>query len=217
MGSVVPVGEFKSIDNGAFDAGFAETGFTLSFDGDYYLHNRFAVTGRFYFGMSGINEAESYQWLKNNLGSYFIEDSVRTTIGFWQWSAPMVGMKYNYPVVLNKLYIETGIFSGLNITPIPALQMKVIDDTNKRIVYSENILKNSFSVPLMADAAIRIIFNQNMQLKLHAGYYQAKTKHQHVSYYLNENAETITEELSKTDFNVPIKAINLGVGFIYTL
>jgi hypothetical protein len=217
MGTVIPLAEFKSINNTKFNAGMAEQGFCLTFDGDYYLHNRFAISGRMHFGISSIHKRESFDWMKSILGDYFVNDSLISSSGYWQWSALLVGAKYNYPIVINKLYVETGLFSGLNISPAPTQFLQIIDEANKRDIFSQNLSRTSYTIPLMTDLGFRLVINQNIQLKIKASYYQANTHHQHVSYYVNENSTTVSEEINNFQIEVPIKALNFSVGLIYSL
>jgi hypothetical protein len=217
MGSVIPIKEFISTDLNSVNSGFSLPGVALNFDGDYYLHNRFALSGRLYFGMSSINEKENINQIKSFLGDYFSEDLSSSFIGYWRWSAPMLGAKYNFPLIINKLYIETGLFSGLSITPVPTQFMKIIDSENKRDIFSHNLSKNSYSMPLMTDLALRIIFNDSMQMKVQASYFQTGTNHTHLTYYVNENSPTVIEEISTKDFTIPIKVLNFTIGLIYIL
>lgn len=216
MGAVIPLNEFKSTDMNSDDAGFSESGFTLNFDGDYYLHHRMAVTARFHFGLSSINESEVYDWLKEEMNDYFINDSLTTTnIGYWQWSAPMLGVKYNYPIIINKLYIETGLFSGLNISPIPFQSIIIDDPDNERKYYSDNKPGTCISIPVMVDGAFRIVFNDNIQMKLQSSYYQTNIKYKHKNSFQNKNSAVI--DIKEFDINVPIKNISVSLGLIYTL
>jgi hypothetical protein len=189
----------------------------LNFDGDYYLHNRFAIGARLHFGMSSLNKKETYNWLKNNMGEYFNDDSIRTTIDYWQWSSPMLGAKLNYPIVINKFYIEGGIFSGLNISSIPAQKMVITDTEEKRFIISENIDNVSYSLPVMADAGFRLIFNENIQMKLTASYFEARSKYRHVTYIIKEDALEIDQELSMQNLKIPMRTLSFSVGFVYTL
>lgn len=217
MGTVIPLAEFKSSDNSKLDAGFSNKGFTLNIDADYFLHNRLALSGRFYFGMSDIDDKPAFDWMKNNLGSNFFEDSINTDYGFWQWSAPMLGAKYNYPIIINKLYIETGVFSGLSINQIPILFIELNNTEAAQKIYSKNITKNVYSMPFMADLSLRLILNDHIQLKIQSSYFQTATKHQHTSFYSNFNTPKINNEIKTVDFKVPIKVINLSAGLVYTL
>jgi hypothetical protein len=217
MGSTLPLGQFKSYNNTNYDAGFAQQGFTLTFDGDYYLHNRFALTGRFHFGSAPINKSEGYNWTKSVLGEYFNDDSLIYSSGYWQWSAPLVGAKYNYPIIINKFYIEAGVYSGLNISTIPTLYMEITDSENKRTIFSQNLSKTNYSVPIMTDLALRLEINKNIQFKIQASYYRSASKHKHVSYYVNENSTSLNEEINNIDHNIKIEALSFSAGLIYTL
>lgn len=217
MGSTLPLGQFKSSNNSNFDAGFAQQGFTLTFDGDYYLHNRFSLTGRFHFGSAPINKSESYDWTKSVLGEYFNDDSLIFSAGYWQWSAPLVGAKYNYPIIINKFYIEAGVYSGLNISTIPTLYMEITDSKNKRIIFSQNLSKTNYSIPIMTDLALRLEINKQIQFKIQAGYYRSTSKHKHISYYVNENSTRPNEEINNINYNTKIESLSFSAGLTYTL
>lgn len=217
MGNGYAIQEFASANNKYYDAGFAESGFTLSFDGDYYFHNRFALSGRFYFGMSSINNEKNIDFLKNHMDSYYNADSVYTNIKYWQWSSPMIGAKYNYPIIINRLYIETGVFSGITITPIPTQTMIVTNPDNNQTIVSENIDTRSISIPLMFDTAIRLKLNKSIQLKLSASYFRTKTKYQHALYTVQSNTQEFINEIDMLNMQVPVSTINFGIGLVYSL
>lgn len=218
MGSVMPIGEFKSTDNSDLNAGFSKSGFTLNFDGDYYLSHRVAVSARFHFSLSSLNDPEVSKWLKNQAGEYFLEDSMATkSVGYWQWSAPLIGVKYNYPIIINKLYFEAGFFSGLSITPVPTQSLQIDDTANERVIYSENIVKTSYAVPIMIDAGLRIRFNESIAIKLQSSYFQSKASYKHSNYIVNAIATLQPEAISTTDIKVPLKALSFSVGLVYSL
>ena len=218
MGSVLSLGEFKSVDNSNQNAGFAGSGFTLNFDGDYYLTHRVAFSARFHFSLSSFNDAEVADWLKQEAGDYYKEDTMAIkSIGYWQWSSPLVGIKYNYPIVINKFYFEVGAFSGLCIAPAPTQSLKIDDPDNQQIFYSENITKTNYALPLMLDAGFRLRFNDTIQLKLMASYYQSKIAYQHVNYIVSESVPLQPQTISTRDMAVPLKTLNFSIGLVYSL
>lgn len=216
MGSVIPLGEFKATDMKTLDAGFSETGFTLNFDGDYYLHHRLAVSARFHFGLSSIDQSNVYDWLKGEMANYFVDDTLSTSnIGYWQWSAPLLGFKYNYPIIINKLYLETGLFTGLNICPIPYQSISIDDLDNERKYYSDNKPGTSLSVPIMIDGAFRLVLGENIQIKLQTSYYQTNINYKHKNSFQNINTAVI--DINEFEVNVPLKHISVSLGIIYTI
>jgi hypothetical protein len=219
MGQSTPISDFKSTEDIYQKSGYSETGFVLIFDGDYYLHNRFAVSARFNFGLTSMNESEVSNWLDSEMFDYLNEntDNNLYSIDYWQWSSPMLGIKYNYPIFINKLYIETAAFSGISIVPIPNQNLKIIDDINKQAIYSENISTNSISIPIMVDAAFRYKLNEELQIKITASYFQTNVKYDHFNYIVNENSNKIDEELKKTPVELPIQTLNFSIGLIYKL
>lgn len=218
MGSVQSLGEYKSINNDDLNAGFAQSGFCLNFDGDYFISHRFAFSARFHFSLSAFNDAEVAKWLKQEVDEYFIDDTLALkSIGYWQWSSPLIGFKYNYPIVINKLYVEAGLFSGLSIIPTPIQSLKIDDIYEKREIYSENISKTDLAVPIMFDIGLRARFNENIQLKIQTSYYYSKTSYQHINYIVNESSPLKPETLSIHDIDVPLKTLSISMGIIYTL
>ncbi|MFA9390630.1 MAG: hypothetical protein ACERKD_12530 [Prolixibacteraceae bacterium] len=219
MGSVIPVHEFKNNDYKNLPAGFAQSGFNLSFDGDYYFINRMAVSARFNFGMSSMDKVAVSDWLDNQMADYLNSELDKNlySIDYWQWSAPMLGLKYNYPLVLNKLYLEVAGFSGLSIVQTPSQNLKIIDTENKQSIYSENIAGKSLSVPFMFDAGFRYLAADNIQLKLQAGYFQTQVSYEHVNYIVKDEANEIWKELKRNQQKVPLKTLTLSIGIIYKL
>lgn len=219
MGTLFPIQEFKSTNQDNLNAGFSENGFSLKFDGDYYLHNRLAVTARFNFGMSSMNKSAVGNWLDSEMFDYLNDqqEDNKYSIDYWQWSAPMLGLKYNYPIVINKVYIETGAFSGISIIRTPDQNLKIVDETNEQVIYSENIQSTSINVPLMLDAGIRIILNDRIELELKSSYFQSKADYEHVDYIVKDNSREVSEEISRKTIEVPVKSINLNIGLTYRL
>jgi hypothetical protein len=218
MGSVLPISDFGSNNPLINTSGFAKPGFTMNFDGDYYIHNRLAISARFHFGQTTTDAEATHLWLKNISSGYINEnnDSLRNNIGNWYWSSPLAGIKMNYPVILNKVYIEAGIFSGLNISHPSLQQLRIINKTTLKETYSENNTNAVYSLPIMLDAAIRVALNKNIQLKIQTSYYRAKSNFEHYIYSVSPNGTEI-EEIKSFNLEKTIETINLSFGLVYTL
>lgn len=215
MGPVIPLGKFSSANITSTKSGYGQSGFNLNIDGDYYIDNRFAVTLRFLFENSTIDNSNYQKFLKTELSDYIsATDTVHYDINYWQWTSPMVGIKYNYPIVMNKLYIETGIFSGINFLQIPDQNLLFTDETNKRTIISQNVGTTDITIPLAVSCGLRYRINPKMQLKLNAEYFRTKTSFEHVSYYQNENT-TDQKVIKKYTSAIPIQTLNLSLGLVY--
>jgi hypothetical protein len=215
MGKVFPIGKFSNSDITSKQSGYAQSGFTLNIDGDYFLHNRIAVSLRFNFGNAPINQSEFRKYLNNELSDYIKEtDTVQYNINYWQWASPMIGLKYNYPIVINKFYFEAGLFSGISLVQIPDQNLYFNDTKNKRIVVSQNVGKTDITFPLAINTGLRYRINPRMQFKLNAEFFTAKTSIEHVSYFQVEKS-TAQNEIEKYSFNVPIQTLNLSAGLVY--
>jgi len=215
MGQVYPLGNFKSIDQSSKNSGYAQTGFTLNIDGDYHLHNRLAVSLRFNFGNSAIDQYEYSKRLMSELSGYVSEtDTVQYDINYWQWASPMIGLKYNYPIVINKIYVEVGAFTGINFVQIPDQNLFFNDKENKRIIISQNVGNTDITLPLAVNAGFRFRINERVQLKLTAEYFNTNANIDHVSYYQLENT-TQQVEIKKDEFDVTIQTLNVSAGLVY--
>lgn len=219
MGNVTPIGDFGSIKFPSPNSGFAQPGVSLNFDGDYKLHNRISLTGRLNFGMASMNEKAIGDWLESNMFDFLSEDSEKNlaSIDYWQWSSPMIGAKYNYPIIINKLYFETGVFTGISIVQTPDQNLTIIDEVNKKQIFSENVEPTTTSVPFMADVGFRYVLNENMQIEVKSSYFQSKAKYDHVEYESYFDSPDINKEYGRTTMEIPIKTINISVGIIYTI
>lgn len=218
MGSVYPLNNFKSADYQKLSSGYSKSGYSLNFDGDYYFHRRLAISARFNFGLTSMNKVAVADWLDAEMINYLSENIENNlySIDYWQFSSPMLGLKYNYPIVMNKFYVEIAGFSGLSIVNTPNQNLKIIDEVNKQAIYSENISSKTLSVPLMFDGGFRYVANKNIQLKLQASYFQTKAKYEHINYIVKENS-TEPEELQRSNIEIPIKTLNFSIGIIYNL
>ena len=220
MGPIFPLGNFSSVNNNTLSAGYSESGFNLAIDADYFLHNRFALSAKLLFGTTTIdadafsirlnNELSDYMNLKNE------ENKVNYDINYWQWSSPMIGAKYNYPILINKTYVEIGAYTGVNFTQIPDQNLSYLDSENKREIISQNDTDKDISVPLSFTCGIRFKIREKMQVRINADYFYTKANYTHVNYIKGGNV-TQRDEISKEQFSVPIQTISTSVGLIYTL
>lgn len=219
MGHVNALASFGSSDHLLSESGFARNGFSLNFDGDYFLHRRIAVSARFHFGMVSMDKAAVAKWLEHQMSAYLSakDENNLYNVDYWQWSSPMLGIKLNYPIIINKLYVDVAAFSGLSIIKTPVQNMKIIDDANEQVIYSENIPANHLSAPLMAEAGLRLLAGDRIQLKLTSAYFQTGSKREHVSYIVKDATKEVSEEISRNTYQTPIKTFNVGLGLIYFL
>jgi len=218
MGGVMPIAEFGSNNPLSIASGFAKPGFTMNFDGDYFFHNRLAISARFHFGQTTTDNEATYQWLQNVTSDYIDNnnDSLRNNIGNWYWSSPLLGVKVNYPIVLNKIYIDGGIFSGLNISHPSSQNLRAINKVTKKETYSQNNTNTIYSLPLMIDTGIRVLLNPKMQIKAQASYYRAKSNNEHYIYTISPGSSNI-EKLETFKVKNTIETLNITLGLIYVL
>jgi hypothetical protein len=215
MGPVIPISDFKNTDHNLTNQGYAETGYTLSFDGDYFLHNRVAVSLRFHFGNSPVNQGKFIERLHSELSEYYSKtDTVKYDINFWQWATPLLGIKVNYPIVLNKIYIEAGVFSGICFLKIPEQNMFFNDVKNKQYLISQNIEKDQITLPLNFNAGMRFRVNQKVDLRINAEYFMTETSYTHV-HFLDIEAGKELVEIDNYKFNTTIQTINATIGLTY--
>jgi hypothetical protein len=217
MGQVYPLNEFKSVGPASNAAGYAQTGFTLNVDGDYFIQNRFSLSLRFHFGNAPVNQAEFKNRLDNELKDYFTEiDTLHYDINYWQWVSPLIGCKFNYPIVSNKVYVEAGIFTGISFIQIPDQNLAMVTTykSHQKLLISKNIEKNDISIPFAFNAGFRFRINNSVQFKINAEYYQTKANYNHESYFQSLDTAAL-EKIEKYAFNVPIQTINATIGLVY--
>ncbi len=221
MGPVISLGDFNNTDDNTFNSGYAKTGFSLTVDGDYYIHNRVSISAAFHFGNAAIDGSKYSNRLYNELSAYLppIEEKsedVKFSINEWLWAAPIIGVKYNYPLSINKIYVEAGAFSGVNFTQIPDQNLFYPDHKNNREILSQNIEDKDISIPILLNAGIRFKINEKIQFSIRSEYYYTRAVFTHVSYIKIDNSVENTE-LFKNSFSVPIQTINFKAGLIYNL
>lgn len=219
MGSVVPLGEFKSSSIESSKSGFSQNGVTLMFDGDYYFQNRMALSMKFHFGMASMNKSMVSKRLDYFVGDSLLNDDQRflNEIGFWQWSSPMFGFKYNMPLIINKIYIEAGVFSGVCFTQVPNQDLTIIDEVNKLEIYSVNLGDWSSSLPIMTDLSLRYKMGKNIQMKFSAAYFQAEAKYKNSTFVLKDGSVSIDRVIKETNLEVPINTLNYSFSLIYNI
>jgi hypothetical protein len=218
MGTVYPLGEFKSYDFESNQAGFSLSGFNLNIDGDYFVNNRVALSGRIFLGTTGINEAAYMTKMDTDVKQYLMPnlETTRYDIGSWTWISPMGGIKLNYPIVLNKIWIEGGAYCGINFSPIPNQSMIIADSIQKHLVITENTERMDYSFPVLFDGGFRFKMNDKTQLSLKASYYQTNTKYTHKSYIVQENKTDIID-IKTSAQQIPVKTVNISLGLVYSL
>jgi hypothetical protein len=217
MGTVIPIGNFSSTNETSTQSGYAQNGFMLNIDGDYYLHHRLAISLRFLFENSPIDKTEFSKWMNNDLSGYIKNtDTIKYDISYWQFASPMIGIKYNYPISINKLYFEVGAFTGISIVQIPDQNLYFNDTKNKRVIVSQNVGNTDVTMPLALNAGIRYRINPQMEFKLLAEYFYTKTSYEHLSYLQNNGStEQILIENKKYTWDIPVQTINISAGLVY--
>jgi hypothetical protein len=216
MGQVFPLGEFNSIDITSAKAGYAQRGFTLNIDGDYFINNQFSVSMRFHFGNAGINRSGNGKLLYNGLQNYFTSgnDTLEYDINYWQWASPQIGCRYHYPIVLRKLYFEAGIFTGISINQIPDQNAVYKDVKNDQLVISQNDGNNDISVPLSLCAGCWFQITKVMQFKVNLEYFRTSINYSH-SIYTQSSESSYKTLISSTNYTIPIQTLDLSVGLVY--
>jgi len=220
MGPVFPLGNFRSMNNNSLSAGYSESGFNLAIDADYFLHNRLALSAKLILGTTTIDADAFSTRLDNELAGFMNlkndKNKVNYDINYWQWSSPMIGAKYNYPITINKTYVEIGAYTGVNFTQIPDQNLSYLDSENSREIISQNDTDKDISVPLSVTCGVRFKIKEKLQLRINADYFYTKANYTHVNFIKGSDANQ-REEISKEQFSVPIQAISTSVGLIYTL
>jgi len=217
MGLSKPLKPFSNIEMTSPDAGFARQGFVLNVDGDYFLHKRFALSGRLLVSTHPIDESAYNTKLDKEVEAYK-PDSARNIIynaGNWLWISPLIGAKYNYPLVLNRAWIEGGVFTGIQFTSVPDQYLMVDDEVKKRMVISENLERSDISFPLVIEGGLRVKINELTQLNMKLSYYRSKAKYTHVSYLSDYNGIQIGERIKETRQEIPIQNLQFAVGLTY--
>lgn len=219
MGPVYPIGEFKNADYQSLPAGFSQSGFNMSFDGDYYLIHRLAISARFNFGLSSMDKVSVADWLDAELSEYLSTNASNNlySIDYWQWTAPMLGLKFNYPILINKLYVEAAAFSGLSIIHTPDQNLTIKDEENEYSVYSENIESTSYSIPIMVDFGLRYYASKNIHLKIYTSYFQSEANYERVNYIVKDNSTEVWKELGASKITLPIKTMSINLGIVYSI
>jgi hypothetical protein len=219
MGYVIPLGKLRSTNTGTENAGYSDPGFNLIVDCDYPLNDQLSLSGRVYFGTTTIDQSSYMKKMNLDIGSYLTDNaSTHYDIGYWVWTAPMVGAKFSYPLKgYKQAWLEGGIYTGINFSQIPDQNMLVVDSVNSRVVITENKESLDFSLPIMIDAGIRMKINSQMQVNIKAGYFQTWTKYTHWSYWGYENGSEIEGTIKETAQKIPVKTLNFSIGLVYSL
>lgn len=219
MGTSVPIGAFADNDNASNKAGFAKPGFTMNIDGNYFLNGRLSISGRVTMGNLTIDEDAFYGKLRDEVISYLPDSAadMNFNAGSWLWISPMVGFKYNYPIVSNRTWFEAGIFTGVNFIYIPDHSLMVDDVAGKQYVIAENTKQTDISIPVMIDAGIKTQINKNMCFNVKVSYFQSKAEFEHKSYLRKYGESEIHKEIHSTDYAVPVKTLQFSVGLTYLI
>lgn len=219
MGTSTPLKPFSSRDFSDSHAGFANQGFVVNVDGDFFLNNRFALTGRMHLNNNPIDQASYFTKLDHDVLSYMPDSSKNAFYneGNWLWIAPMAGIKYNYPLILNKAWVEVGLFSGVQFSKIPDQNMVVEDEVTKERIITKNLERSDIVFPLAIEGGLRMNINRLTQLSLKAAYYHSKVDYTHVSYKVDANGAQVGETINQVNQSVQTNSLQFTLGLSYRL
>lgn len=219
MGPSLPLDKFKSVDIQASDAGFALRGFSMNIDGDYTLNSRIFLSGRLLLSTFPVDEPKYNAKLDQDIKAYLPDSAsaAHYNPGYWLWTSPLLGAKFNYPLKLNQTWVEVAAYTGIQLTQLPDQSMLVHDEAQKRRIITENTDSYVLSSPLMVDAGFRFRISDQTQLNLKASYYRSSASYNHISYIIKDQEAEIGQTIKSVQQHIPINTLSFTIGFTYLL
>ncbi len=209
MGSVHPISSFT-------EQGYAQSGFNLQITANYPLFDLFSLSGKFMFANAGLDHVK-YQGHLNSTYPDFMSDVVRYDINNWLWAAPMIGLKYRYPIVIQKFYITAAAYSGMSYHQTPDLNSTAINEETNRNFIIETTSDYNLSIPVYGEIGALFKANNNISFSVAIGYFNSSTQYDQNAYTINSTSGIIDEIVSESEITIPIKALQTSFGLVYKL
>lgn len=209
MGSVHPLKNFK-------EEGYAQNGFNLQVTADYPLFDLFSVSGKFMFANAGLNQTRYKSFLTSTYSDY-MSDVFRFDLTDWIWATPLVGLKYRYPIIIQKFYLTAAAYSGLSYHQTPDLNMSVLHEAENKEFIVQTSSNYNLSIPVLGEIGVLFKANDNLLFNISISYFGANATYNQEAYTINHDTKKTDERLSNEEFNIPIQTIQSSFGLVYRL
>jgi len=215
FGGSIPQGDFGDTDPNNESAGYALTGFFLSFDGAYMFVPYVGIGGSLSFANNSINTVAVRDQIKQYIEEYYPdlelpEDSqISYDFGFWNNICIMAGPYFALPV--GRITFDIRGVAGMNIILPPKTQMNFYIPPDEEFrSYREGQQTVAFGYKI--GGGIRYESKSSYVFRLMADYSYTKTT---IS-VTDELPEYITPNNNETrQYEQPIGSILVGLGIGY--
>jgi len=213
MGTTLPTQDFAGTTD-ASTTGYAESGFTMSFDGNYFPFDLFGINGTANFGMNFTDDVELqndwFDYLKNLYPDVIIPPDATVEFNTTQWNYVnlMAGPIISIPV--SRFFIELKAKAGLSFIKPPERNI-YISFTNTEINSTASGQSLKFGYQL--GGGILYMPNRNYGVRLGVDYFNSAAK---VNLESREDDGTGNPVIKPAVLNIPVSAIHLTAGLAYS-
>jgi len=213
MGATVPTDKFAE-NTDARTTGYAESGFTMSFDGNYFLFDLFGISGTANFGMNFTDEVKLqddwFDYINNLFQGVIIPPDATVDFNSTQWTYVnlMAGPIISIPV--SRFFIELKAKAGLTFIKSPNKNLTV-NFTN--IELSSNASGQNLKFGYQFGGGILYMPNRTYGIRLGFDYFNSKAN---VDLESRED-DGLGVPVVKTEvLHIPITAMHFTAGLAYS-
>jgi hypothetical protein len=212
LGAGIPNGDFA--ETGSDSVGSAGTGFTMSFEGNYFFLGKLGVVGSLTYGMNFLDDVSLQEYLEGRLQGLFPgvelpEEAVRQfTSQQWNNVNAMVGPVLSLP--FSSLKLELRGLVGVSFIMPPEWDLYLAWDENQFYATSSG---QSVRFAWMAGAGLLYQQSGGYGLRLGFDYFQSST--QYDTNYKYERGNAGETPFTTIPLSVPVSMFQATVGILY--
>jgi len=213
MGSTLPIQTYAANTNST-SMGYAQSGFTMSFDGNYFLFDYLGINGTVNFGMNFTDEVKLQEdwldYLKNLYPDVIIPSNATIDFSTTQWTYVniMAGPILSLPI--SKFFFELKAKAGFSFIKPPERTIAVkFSNTEINSTTSGQSLKFGYQL----GGGILYMPNRFYGIKLGAEYYSSQSSSDLNS---RENNGLDNSIIKSEVLHIPVAAIHIMAGLAYS-
>ncbi len=211
MGGSIPMGDYASTTE-ANKTGYAESGFSLNFQGNYYFMKFLGVGGTATFGMNGTAEEElKTDWITylENLHDVTIPDdaNVRFITSQWTYVNLFAGPVLSFP--FGRLSLELKAQGGMSVITPPERNIYI---TYTNVEITSNSAGHNVAFGYLLGAGLQFKPSEMYGFRLGADYFASEAK-----LNLEDKIDDGTGEgeIVSAVWEMPVRAYHITLGISY--
>jgi len=215
MGGAISRGDFASTDASNPEAGYAESSFSLSFDGAYFFVPNLGIGGSISFLNNAVNQTSLREDIISDIEEKYPDfkipdDSVSFSVGAWNHVNFLVGPHVTAP--LGRVSIDLRVLGGISwVFPPPAELYVATEELDYRIYWDQ---RQSVVLAYDLGGGIRFDSGNNYIIRLGIDYIYKKATFQITDQISTPDDPDNTETREHTQPLGTIQAM-VGIGYYF--